>query len=128
MQLRWFSVPQSGQQSKTQLRRNGFDYECVQRVSAPYRVISDVTGASFQRRGNQLVTAWRNVTLPARKTKSWTFTVRFNGATAQPHGLAQAVKHITKHYAALPALPREWRHFEPVVLRAAGILLSNRYT
>ena len=128
VQLRWFSEPQAGQQSKTQLRRTGFNYECVQRVSAPYRVAAAVTGAPFQRRGNRLITGWHDATLPAHKTKSWTFTVRFNGAAAPPRGLTQAVRNIAKHYASLPALPREWRHFEPVVLRAAGILLSNRYT
>jgi len=128
VRLRWFTEPHPGQEPKTQARHNGFHHECVQQVSAPYRVTADLTGAAFHHRSGRLETDWRTVNLPAHATRSWTFTVRFNSAKSRPNGFVRAVANVEQYYAALPKLTGDWRRFEPVVLRAAGILLTNRYT
>jgi len=76
-----------------------------------------------------LRTDWEAVTLAAKETRTWVFEVRFNDAVLQggPLSLAGAIENVEARYAALPELPAEWRRFEPLVLRAAGIVLNNRF-
>lgn len=125
LRLRWFSKPAPGLSCRQRWLPDGFRYECVQQVHSKYRASATVTGVRF-RRG--FVSDWQPATLAARETRTWNFEVRFNNATARPVKLRQAIAAVETRYAALPELPREWRRFEPVVLRAAGIILSTRYT
>ena len=129
LRLRWFAQPHPSAAGKTKADRQGFRHTTVQAVNGcEYRASVELTGAVFQRDGDRLATAWHDVTLPAHGVREFTFTVRFNGARGRPGTLATAVRNVEQHLAALPALPAEWRRFEPLVLRAAGIILTNRYT
>lgn len=125
LRLRWFSVPLPG---RTSVGKRGFRHECFQKVSRSYRVTAEMSGAHFRRTGSRLRTAWLRAILAPHAKRAWTFTVKFNGAKGQPFSLHRAVANVERRLAALPKLKKEWRRFEPLVLRAAGILLSARYT
>lgn len=130
LRLRWFSVPATGLSHHTELQPNGFRHACVQQVTAEYEATADVTGAPFVLAAERLESPWLEVTLAAHETRRWTFVVRLQGALAPApavDGLADAIARTEARYAALPALPAALAHFEPLALRAAGIILSNRF-
>ncbi len=152
VKVRWFSRPSAGLSHTLELLPDGFRHACVQKVMREYEASAVVRGASFKvpdpasripDPGSQipdpgsripdpgeeiaLRTDWEAVTLAARETRKWVFEVRFNGAAGPVGTLAQAIDNVEARYAALPELPAEWSHFEPLVLRAAGIVLNNRF-
>jgi hypothetical protein len=133
VKLRWFSVPAAGLSRSLQLLSDGFRHACVQKVARDYEASAVVVGGCFRSQNSDegivLRTDWEALTLAAQETRTWVFEVRFNDAIPQgkPLNLAGAIANVETRYAALPELPSEWRRFEPLVLRAAGIMLSNRF-
>jgi hypothetical protein len=129
LRLRWFSQPSEGLGHRTKLLPDGFHFECIQKVDREYTASATLTGSAFTQAGSRLESAWENVCLAPHERKVWTFDVCFNGSPLNEakRTLAQAVSEIEDRYASLPALPADRKHFDPLALRAAGIILSCRY-
>lgn len=129
LRLRWFSVPSPGLRHDLQLLPDGFRHACVQKVTRECETSTLVTGCAFRQVEGRLESDWQELTLPARQRRTWGFDIRFDGAVmpSVPLSLTRAIDRVESCYAALPELPAAWRRFEPLVLRAAGIMLSNRY-
>lgn len=127
--LRWFSIPAAGLRHSLNILPNGFRHACVQKVAREYEASATVTGCAFHQTGDRLESAWEEVSLSPKATKTWIFDISFNDAIFpnKLRTLAEAIDRVEAHYAALPELPAEWRRFEPLTIRAAGIVLNNRF-
>lgn len=140
MRLRWFSVPVSAASSKVETGR--FVVECRQKVHAGYRVFAVIAaeekGIKFQCQGGKILSSRIERDIPPHGEVAVSFTVdidinrppekrrRLTGK-AVGQALVRAVSETEAAYARLPALPVEFRRFEPLVLKAVGALRTLRY-
>jgi len=129
MRLRWFSVPSVGLSSSLKLLPDGFRHACVQKVTKEYEASATVTGCAFRQADGRLESDWEDILLPANANFVRSFEILFNDADpgAKPLDLAGAIANVEARYTALPELPERFRRFEPLALRAAGIVLSSRF-
>jgi hypothetical protein len=129
LRARWFSRPSPGLARKLEFREDGFRHSCVQKVFTEYEASATVSGCGFAERDDRLESEWQDVVLEAGELREWTFVVRFNDAvpTGESKDLAGAIEAVEARYEALPELPAHLSRFQPLALRAAGIVLSCRY-
>jgi len=129
MRLRWFSIPSAGLRHSLELLPEGFRHACVQKVSREYEASATLSGCAFRQAGQRLESDWEEVSLSAKGTLVRSFEIRFQDAVpeGEPLDLAGAIGNVEARYASLPPVPERLRRFEPLALRAAGILLSSRF-
>jgi len=130
IRARWFSEPEPGLNPVGTAVKNGFRHQCRQKVFTEYETSAVVEGLPFQAADGRWETAWQTFTLEGGARRFWHFHVRFEDAAAPEHPwtVEDAVDRMEKFYGALPSLPAPLEPFEPVVLRAAGIVQSCRYS
>ena len=129
IRLRWFSIPSAGLRASLELLPEGFRHACVQKVTREYEASATLTGCAFRQAGQRLESDWEEVTLGAKGTLVRSFEIRFQDAVPEgaPLDLAGAIEAVEARYASLPPVPGHLRRFEPLALRAAGIVLSSRF-
>ena len=124
-------------------RTGGFVIGAQQRVASPYQAWMHVSGeqsgnpVQFRRVEERLASVPVDIRLGAGETVEWLFRARFGTGKKAPSVVAEtlsparalqaAIRRCNRAFAALPPLEGEARRFEPLVLRAAGILQSNRF-
>ncbi len=138
----WFwSMPaEAAGEAVSRVTDDGFLYGAVQKVATAYRAWMRVTAVSGDVRFRSVPEGFRSDAVEDMfkplETREWMFRCRFGTGDAEPEAvgaavsparaLAAAIRRTGRTFAALPALTGADQRFEPLVLRAAGILSSNR--
>lgn len=138
----WFrSEPCAGEHARRDARGAGFWFGMTQRVSAPYqawlRVSSTDPQIRFRWDKRECRSRPLEFVLHGGEVRQWTFRCTFTvgqvpaaepASTLVPaRALAAAIRRSNRTFQRLPPLTGEARRFQPLVLRAAGILLANRF-
>jgi glycogen debranching enzyme len=142
VRLQWFAEGEPGLDCAARVVGAGFEFRSRAVVSrceytARAKVQSAVPGLRFRARGCVLRSAWLDSTVPAAGEQTFDFLVRFafnreawparRAAWTRTGTLRQSVARMEAAYARLPELPAAVRPHAPLVLKAAGTLLTLRY-
>jgi hypothetical protein len=151
----WFrSEPCAGEKARQETKGAGFCFGMTQKVASPYqawmRVMADDPKMRFGWKDTEFRSAPINIRFRSREERTWTFRCEFSSGPTRGTGvspvsfarrtkwtgetpiprksghLKAALDRANRVFQHLPPLTGEARRFQPLVLRAAGILLSNR--
>ena len=142
VKARWRATP-SATTARVETGGNGFVVDVPQKGVADYQVFArlttDVRQLRFERRREgAVVSNWIAQTIPSQGEARFGFVVEFDvnrkpplrTASAGPaldKALVKSIQETEVAYARLPPLPPAFRHFEPLALKAVGMLRTLRY-
>lgn len=142
IRLHFRSEPCAGEHARHETKGSGFGFGMTQKVASPYqawvRVTSDDPKLRFGWKDGEFRSQTVDIRFRGREERSWTFLCEFSSGGIPVHhrlgrasvpasrGLKAALKRANRTFQHLPPLTGEERRFQPLVLRAAGILLANR--
>lgn len=144
VRLHFRSEPCAGVDAHRETKGAGFCFGMTQKVASPYqawmRVTSDDPKTRFLWKDGEFRSAPMDIRFRGHEERTWTFRCTF--AVGQPPAAApetrwrasvpasrafkQTLRRANRIFQHLPPLTGEARRFQPLVLRAAGILLANR--
>lgn len=139
LRARWFSEPAPHEGMVCEVRQDGFTVSVEQRVHRTYRASAALRPLApevrFAREGARFASNWVEHALGPGE--QWETVIRAGfGMDAPPPSadrlsrerrtLRAAVAQTERAYGHLPPLPDIFRRYEPLVLKAAGCLLSLR--